>query len=122
VSYLTDTDDFLSPARAPLGGRLASVQVDPELLRIKGELLLESTANESSAATEDCFCAAIAVAREQDGLFWELRTAMSVARFWKEQYRLVEARALLGPIYARFTEGFATADLRAAKTLLEELV
>ena len=61
------------------------------------------------------------MAREQDALFWELRIALSVARLRVSQGRHHEARALLVSVYNRFTEGFATADMKAARTLLEEL-
>ena len=39
----------------------------------------------------------------------------------RDQGRSVEAFALLQPVYDRFTEGFDTADLKAAKALLDEL-
>ncbi len=61
------------------------------------------------------------MAREQGALFWELRVALSVARLRVRQGRLHEARAPLASVYDRFTEGFATADLRAARTMLEGL-
>ena len=51
----------------------------------------------------------------------ELRAAMSLARLWQRQGKRAEAHALLAPIYGWFTEGFDTADLQEAKTLLEEL-
>jgi len=51
----------------------------------------------------------------------ELRAAMSLARLLRTQERADEARALLTPLYAWFTEGFDTSDLREAKALLEEL-
>jgi predicted ATPase len=35
--------------------------------------------------------------------------------------RSAEATALLQPVYARFTEGFDTTDLKAAKALLDAL-
>jgi len=54
-------------------------------------------------------------------LSWELRAATSLARLWHEQGRTTEARALLMPVYDRFTEGFDTADLRAARGLIDEL-
>jgi predicted ATPase len=60
-------------------------------------------------------------ARRQGALSWELRTASSLARLWRDQHRVEQARALLGSVYGRFTESFATADLREAKGLLEEL-
>ena len=49
------------------------------------------------------------------------RAAMSLARLWQQQGRRAEAPNLLTPIYGWFTEGFDTADLQAAKALLEEL-
>jgi predicted ATPase len=52
---------------------------------------------------------------------WELRAAMSLARLWRDQGKVSEARELLAPVYGWFTEGFDTRDLKDAKTLLEEL-
>jgi predicted ATPase len=60
-------------------------------------------------------------ARRQDALSWELRAATSLARPWRDQQRIREAHNLLKPVYARFTEGFGTADLVTAKRLLEQL-
>jgi predicted ATPase/DNA-binding winged helix-turn-helix (wHTH) protein/Tfp pilus assembly protein PilF len=93
----------------------------PELLGIKGEFLLQQAANRSIFAAQDCFDRAGEMAREQGALFWELRVALSVARLRVSQGRLHEARAPLASVYDRFTEGFATADLQAARILLEEL-
>jgi predicted ATPase len=92
-----------------------------ELLRIKGGLLLLQGAPGAAAAAEDHFRQALDWARRQGALAWELRAATSLARLWRDQHRVMEARALLGPVYGRFTEGFATIDLQAAKSLLEEL-
>ena len=52
---------------------------------------------------------------------WELRTATSYARLMRDQGRVGEAHELLAPVYAWFTEGFGTKDLKEAKALLEEL-
>jgi predicted ATPase/DNA-binding winged helix-turn-helix (wHTH) protein len=93
----------------------------PELLRIKGEVLLQQAADQSILAAEDCFDQAAKLARDQGALFWELRIALSVARLRVSQGRHHEARARLASVYDRFTEGFATADLQAARSLLEEL-
>ena len=93
----------------------------PELLRIKGEVLLRQAADQSNLAAENFFAEAAQMARDQCALFWELRIALSVARLRVSQGRHHEARASLAPVYDRFTEGFATADLRAARALLEEL-
>jgi predicted ATPase len=54
-------------------------------------------------------------------LWWELRAATSLARLWRDQHRVEEARELLARVYARFTEGFATRDLQETKTLLGQL-
>ena len=93
---------------------------EPELYRLKGELLLQQTVPDASQA-EACFQQGLAVARRQQARSWELRTAMSLSRLWQQQGRRQEARALLAPVYHWFTEGFDTADLQDAKTLLEEL-
>jgi predicted ATPase len=53
---------------------------------------------------------------------WELRVAARLAGLWRSQGKTTEARDLLGPIYAWFTEGFDTADLKEAKSLLYELL
>jgi predicted ATPase len=45
----------------------------------------------------------------------------SLSRLWQRQGKRAEARALLAPIYSWFTEGFDTADLQEAQTLLEAL-
>jgi predicted ATPase len=95
--------------------------LNAELLRIKGELLLLQGEPGAAAAAEDHFRQALDWARRQGALSWELRTATSLARLWRDQHRVKEARALLGSVYGRFTEGFATADLREAKSLLQEL-
>jgi predicted ATPase/DNA-binding winged helix-turn-helix (wHTH) protein len=89
-----------------------------ELLRTKGELLLLGQGPSTVATAEACFRQALDVARRQGALSWELRSATSLARLWSGQRRVNEARKLLGPVYRRFTEGFETADLVAARTLL----
>jgi predicted ATPase len=92
-----------------------------ELLRIKGELVLLEGAQNSVEAAQDHFLKALDCARRQDALAWELRTATSLARLWRDQGRTEEAHELLAPIYNRFTEGFDAADLRAAQALIGEL-
>ena len=90
-----------------------------ELLRIKGELILLEDAPDAAAAAEDHFRQALNWARRQGALSWELRAATSLARVWRDQGRGDEAHQLLEPVYNQFTEGFETADLRAAKALLD---
>jgi predicted ATPase len=91
-----------------------------ELYRVKGELLLRQRIPDAPEA-EACFRQALDIARRQQAKSLELRAAMSLARLWQRQGKRTEAYDLLAPIYGWFTEGFDTADLREAKTLLEEL-
>src|SRR5713226_8021144 len=93
----------------------------PELLRIKGELLLLQGTTGTAEAVEDYFRQALDAARRQQTLSWELRAATSLARLLRNQGRPADAIACLQPVYDRFTEGFGTADLIAAKQLLGEL-
>jgi predicted ATPase len=79
----------------------------PEVLRIKGEVLLLSD-NSHTTAAEDHFHRSLDLAHRQGALSWELRTAMSLARLRCEQGRLGEAQDLLSSVYGRFTEGFET--------------
>jgi predicted ATPase len=92
---------------------------EPELHRVKGELLLLDDADTTSA--EQCFEKAIAIAREQEAKSLELRAAMSLARLWNEQDRRADALGLLSPLYGWFAEGLDTKDLRDARALLEGL-
>jgi predicted ATPase len=91
-----------------------------ELLRIKGELFLLQGAP-GTAAAEDHFQQGLDWARRQGALSWELRCATSLARLWRDQARGEEARELLVSVYDRFTEGFATSDLKAAAALIDEI-
>jgi predicted ATPase/DNA-binding SARP family transcriptional activator len=92
-----------------------------ELLRVKGELVLLAGGPGAAAGAEGHFQDALRWTRQQGILSTELRCANGLARLWHQQGRTVPARDLLAPIYARFTEGFATADLKAAQALLGSL-
>ena len=93
----------------------------PELLRIKGDVLLRQAGDRPAAAAEDCFHQAGEMAREQGALFWELRAALSLARILRDQGRSADAKGILQPVYDRFTEGFDTADPISARVLLDTL-
>jgi predicted ATPase len=93
---------------------------DAELHRVKGELFLRQTGADEDQA-ETCFRKALEVARSQSAKSLELRAAMSLSRLWQRQGKREEARQLLAEVYGWFTEGFDTADLKAAKALLDEL-
>jgi hypothetical protein len=92
-----------------------------ELLRMKGEMLLSVDAPDSEIRAEEVFLQSLDWARGQGALSWELRTASSLARLRRRQGRAREGRACLEPVYGRFTEGFDTSDLIAARELLDEL-
>jgi class 3 adenylate cyclase/predicted ATPase len=93
---------------------------EPELYRLKGELLLQQSLDHQADA-ETCFTQAITIAQNQQAKSWELRASTSLARLWQKQGRHQEAHDLLTPVYGWFTEGFDTADLKDAKALLDEL-
>ena len=98
---------------------------EAELQRLKGELLLRLSADENptpdSSAGELCFQQASEIARRQQAKSLELRAATSLARLWRQQGKQAEAQQMLAGIYGWFTEGFDTADLKAAKALLDDL-
>ena len=94
------------------GGYLA------ELHRARAELL---RATGDTELAEQSFVAAIDYARSQQAKSFELRAATGYANLLIAANRSAEARTLLAPIYAWFTEGFETADLTAARSILGEM-
>jgi predicted ATPase/DNA-binding winged helix-turn-helix (wHTH) protein len=94
---------------------------EPELYRLKGALLLQQSADNQVEAKAFLYYA-IDAAHAQQAKALELRTAVSLSRLWQQQGKSTEAHELLAPIYGWFTEGFDTADLQEAKTLLEDLI
>jgi predicted ATPase len=92
-----------------------------EFLRVQGELTLLQDPPNATPAAEALFRKSIDWASRQGALSWELRAATSLARLYRTHARSNEARAVLAPVYRRFSEGFATADLREAKALLDKL-
>ncbi|MGY3037414.1 class 3 adenylate cyclase/predicted ATPase [Bradyrhizobium sp. USDA 4354] len=93
---------------------------EAELHRYRGDLLLIARPD-AEAEAESEFRHAITIARQQEAKLWELRSALSLARLWRDQNKRDEARRLLAPVYAWFDEGFDVRDLRESKTLLDEL-
>jgi predicted ATPase/DNA-binding winged helix-turn-helix (wHTH) protein len=89
-----------------------------ELLRIKAKILAAQHDRESAMT---CLTEALAVARAQSALAWELRSTMALARMISEDGQRDQARSTLALVYNRFTEGFETADLKLARALLEDL-
>jgi predicted ATPase/DNA-binding winged helix-turn-helix (wHTH) protein len=91
----------------------------PELLRVHGDLLTGAGAETEAEAQ---YLRSIDVAKEQTALSWHLRTATSLARLWSRHGRSKDARSMLEGVYADFSEGFGTEDLKTAKLLLDTLV
>ena len=100
--------------------RIGETLFMPELLRIKGEILAVVDSSNPTSAEEQLLLS-LDWARRQSAMAWELRTATSLANFWSRRGRDIEAHALLAPVYSRFDKGIATADLLAARSLLDRL-
>jgi predicted ATPase len=92
----------------------------PELLRVKGGLLL-STSSANADEAERTFVRSIEPSRRQGARSWELRTAIDLAGLLADQGRREGSRALLRPVFEQFAEGLDTADLKAAERLLATL-
>ena len=90
----------------------------PELIRIKGELLLKDAQN--SSAAETCFREAMEIASQQGARFWELRCAISIARLRIAQGQIAEAVQVLEDACGPLTEGAGIADMRVARSLIEQ--
>ena len=80
----------------------------------------QASPEHDAAKAEAYFEQALLVARQQQAKSWELRASMSLARLWRNQGKVQQARDLLAPVYGWFTEGFDTRDLKEAKALLEQ--
>jgi predicted ATPase/DNA-binding winged helix-turn-helix (wHTH) protein len=89
----------------------------PELLRVKGEVLISMVQSDA----EQCLLDSLRLARDQRALSFELRTGMSLARLWVASGRRDNALDLLTSIYSRFSEGLKTVDLVSAARLLDKL-
>jgi predicted ATPase len=105
-------------------GRTGERWFEAEVHRLRGELHLPAAQHRESgdpARAEACFDRAIEIARSQEARLWELRASLSLARLWRDQDRPAEARALLAPICAWFSEGLELRELVDAKALLDDL-
>ena len=91
----------------------------PRLCLLQGELLLHISGRKLEM--EGCFRSALEAADAQGARGWALRAMTSMARLLAERGERMQAYDLLNPIYASFTEGVDTRDLKEAKTLLNEL-
>ncbi len=97
-----------------------SVQSEPELWRLRGELLRRAGPAHTGEAEEALSMALdLTTTRRIPG--FRLRAATSLARFRHAQGRTGAARDLLAGIYRGFTEGHDTHDLIEARAVLDRL-
>lgn len=94
---------------------------DAELHRLRGQFLTALPDGGRQGDASAALQRAIQIAQRQSAKSWELRAATTLARLWREQGKQADARDLLAPVYAWFTEGFATPDLKEAKAMLDTL-
>jgi len=106
-------------AALKISAQLGQPFLDAAFQRLDGELILATGGAPEEAAAR--YQQALDIARAQEAKSLQLRAATSLARLWRDQGRRGEARDLLAPLYAWFTEGFETGDLKDAKALLDEL-
>jgi hypothetical protein len=92
----------------------------PELLRVKGGLLL-AMPQPSVSDAEACLARSLELSRRQGARAWELRTAVDLAALLAAQGRPESGRTLLQPVFEQFVEGSDTADVKAAERVLSEL-
>jgi tetratricopeptide (TPR) repeat protein len=98
------------------GGRGVERALLADCHRIRGRCLLYGADAEGA---EREFLSAVEVAHSHGALAFELRAARDLARLWQSQGKVAEARALLEPVYDRFTEGFDILDLKESRALLD---
>ena len=121
--------DILSTLRPELAGPDAVARAAdgsagwcaPEILRAHSIALLRQGGKHSVSQAIALLLRSLELSRQQGACSWELRSAISLARLYQSNREPGAARETLRPVYARFTEGFATSDLRNAAALLEEL-
>jgi hypothetical protein len=92
-----------------------------EVLRVKSELVLRQDKPDAAELAERTLRESLDWAMRQGALSWELRAATSLARLYRHRRDVQAARQILEPVYGRFTEGFGSTDVIAAKSLLHEL-
>ena len=110
--------DALSTIEDALQANPEELIFRPNILTCRGELRLKIGQAELAEAD---FREAIELAQKMSAKAWELRATTSLARLLRDTSRRDETRAMLAEIYGWFTEGFDTADLKDARTLLDQL-
>jgi hypothetical protein len=120
-TLVTVREDIVPPEAL---ARVESGQVGwsaAEILRVAGEATRRAGAPDATEAAEAAFLRSLELARQQNALSWELRTATSLARLWRDKLRITAACDLLSAVRDRFGEGHQTRDCLMADALLQEL-
>jgi class 3 adenylate cyclase/predicted ATPase len=113
---LRTLDDALTSAeRTGEGPHLA------EIYRLQGEITLAHRGREAAVETEAYYTRSLEVCRKQEAVSWELRTAVSLARLWRDVGKRQDAVDLLAPVFGRFKQGFDTLDVKEAIQIMREL-
>ncbi len=115
AAALTNAEDALR-----ISARTGEAWFDADLHRRLGGVLLRLDPRDAARAAGE-FRRALEIAKSQSARLFELRAARDLARLRRDQGRVAEARGLLAPVYAAFTEGFTFPDLVEARALLDEL-
>ena len=129
-NYLTNYGEALA-RQGDAGGGLAAIDEAiafckatgqvvgiPEILRIKGNVIRFQDPSGWEQAV-GCYRQSIDLARRDRAVAWELRSAISLVKLWRERGGNSEAEDMLAAVYGRFLEGFGTGDLVRARALIE---
>ena len=114
-------DRWLDTATVDLAERRLCGWATAEMLRVSGSLQLTSAAPNQASLAESSYRASIKIAQEQRALAWELRASTSLGVLLRSQGRNAIAAKSLRAVYDKFTEGFESADLLKAQSLLEDI-
>lgn len=120
-TVVTLRGDAVSPQQIERAHSGAAGWCSAEILRVAAEALLAEGKADAESRAEEYLHAALAVARSQGALAWQLRSAMSLARLWQRRGQDTAAQDVLASVYRRFSEGFDTPDLKEAGALLQTL-
>lgn len=115
-----EIDKALETIQDAFGAAAQERMHHPELLRVHADILMKKP-NADLEEVEAKYREAIAISQQLGSLTQELRAVTRLGYLLQSRRRADEARALLAPLYAKFTEGLDTVDLQEAKSLLNEL-
>jgi predicted ATPase/DNA-binding winged helix-turn-helix (wHTH) protein len=116
-----EPETLLDAGQSTVGNLPDALWSFPEMLRVDAELGLQAGSPDAEKTAEVKLLRSLDLARSQTLLSFELRSATSLARLWGRTKRVAKARNLLRETCDKFTEGFATTDMKQARQLLDQL-